>query len=316
MTPLQCRSRRGSRILFFVTALLPGGLSGAIQIDGYSATVNDRYTDSSSFIADGFDLSGVARGAHASDRGKWVTMLSGNVFLSANHWFPDNGTSLTFYAGNDSAGASLARTVSGSQRIGTSDLRIGHLDSPLSATYAHYDFASTGINSQTDLENSAYYEANAYLFGRSPEWEVGDVPGMAVGRNEIDHWFPSVLDGSTTRYDVLAAVRNEPTDPGYVTNEAYLQTFDSGGPLFVDNGGQLELVGINWLIEFDDFDIGGSTVTRDYSGFSYVGNYATEIQSYIDAHPVPEPAMFALLLGTAVGVAVMFRRRRTQTVQC
>lgn len=42
---------------------------------------------------------------------------------------------------------------------------------------------------------------------------------------------------------------------------------------------------------------GGSTVSRNYSGFSSVGNYSTEIQDYINAHPIPEPTSFALLIG-------------------
>jgi hypothetical protein len=39
-------------------------------------------------------------------------MVSPKVFLSADHFFPANDVSVTFYTGNDPDGSSLTRTVS------------------------------------------------------------------------------------------------------------------------------------------------------------------------------------------------------------
>lgn len=62
-------------------------------------------------------------------------MVSPNVFLSAHHFYPANGLNLTFYASNDPNVSSVTRTVSHSERIGDSDLRIGYLDQALSGDY-------------------------------------------------------------------------------------------------------------------------------------------------------------------------------------
>jgi hypothetical protein len=86
-----------------------------ISIDGYSTDEHDRFDNDSSFIADSFDLSGIG----IADSGRWLTMVSSNVFLSAHHFFPADDDSVTFYTGNDPAGNSLTRTISYSERIGT-----------------------------------------------------------------------------------------------------------------------------------------------------------------------------------------------------
>jgi len=65
---------------------LPG--HAAINITGYSSTTNDRYRNDPSFIAAGFDLSGITiadenPGLDTSDTdGRWLTMIRPNVFLS------------------------------------------------------------------------------------------------------------------------------------------------------------------------------------------------------------------------------------------
>ena len=58
-----------------------------------------------------------------------------------------------------------------------------------------------------------------------------------------------------------------------------MQTGDSGAPMMVENSGSLTLVGINWFI--------GDSNNNSLNGFSY-GNYSGEIESFINANPVPE----------------------------
>lgn len=264
-----------------------------ISIDGYSTATeeHDRFDNDSSFIADSFDLSGIG----IADSGRWLTMVSPKVFLSADHFFPANDVNVTFYTGNDPNGSSLTRTVSYSERIGTTDLRIGYLDQALSADYAHYGIASTSINNLTNFNTSPYHDADAYLFGRSPSsFETSQ--DMAIGRNKLDSFATNQEVNGTTDH-ALIAYNNVTGNTNYLTDEAQLQTGDSGAPMMVENAGSLTLVGINWFI-------GTDSNNEPLNGFSYVGNYSSDIEAFIDANPVPElsatgiyMALFLMTLG-------------------
>jgi hypothetical protein len=261
-----------------------------ISIDGHSTTEHDRFDNSSSFIAYSFDLSGIG----IADSGRWLTMVSPKVFLSAHHFFPADDVSVTFYTGNDPNGSSLTRTVSYSERIGSSDLRIGYLDQALSANYAHYDIASASINNLTNF-SSTYYDTDAYLFGRSPSsFTVSQ--DMAVGRNKLDSFATNQEANGTTDH-ALIAYNNVTGESNFLTDEALLQTGDSGAPMMVENAGSLTLVGINWFI-------GTDSNNDPLNGFSYVGNYNSDIETFINANPVPElsatgiyMALFLMTLG-------------------
>lgn len=285
--------------------------SAAINVDAFSTLTNDRFSNDAQFIANAYDLSGVA----IADNGRWVTMLSENVFLSAEHYAPSNGTEVTFYSGNDPNGASVTRTIQSSQRIGSSDLRIGTLDAALGEGYAFYDFATLDLTnfyvSQTGPSSflvndesflgSQYWGADAYLFGRSPS-AFATSQDMAIGRNKLDRWYDSVTAAGTTD-DAMASVTNTSGDANYLTYEAQLQVGDSGAPMMVDSGsGELTIVGINWFIANDG--------SNDLSGYSYVGNYDEQIQAFIDANPVPEARLFGAVLGLCAWGLVGGRRQR------
>ena len=99
-----------------------------------------------------------------------------------------------------------------------------------------------------------------------------------------------VHDGRTT--DMGVTTFNE---TGGVPSEAQLSVGDSGAPVMVISEGELTIVGVNWLIGTDTSD-------NEISGFSYLPNYITEIDSYIVANsltPVPEAAPTPLALGLA-----------------
>lgn len=268
---------------------------GAILIDNFSNLINDRFANDAQFIADNYNLSGVA----IANDGRWATMVSENVFLSSNHYFPANGTNVTFYSSNDPNGSSLTRSIQKSEQVGASDIRIGTLDGGLGSSFSFYDFATDdttndntgggpfGANSESFV-NSPYYQADAYMFGRSPtSFPISQ--DMAVGRNRLDTWFDDATAAGTTD-DAMGAAYNAPGDANYLQYEALLKSGDSGGPMMVDTGnGQMTIVGMNWF-----------TTTADVNGFSYVGNYDAEIQSYIDANPIPEPQTYSLLVGLMI----------------
>ena len=278
----------------------------AIIMDGFSSQTNDRFSNDASFVAAGLDLSGVAiANTSASlgawdDGGRWATMISPNVFLSVEHsnFHPGTGQNITFYASNDPLGMTQTRTVQSSKNITGSDIRIGVLAAPLSSNFAYYDFADQPLETLADFSSSPYALKNAYLFGRSPTaWATER--DMAVGRNVLDGWIADV-DGNA---DAVVAVRNSNGDTNYVSSEAYLQVGDSGGPLIVDDGiGNLSIVGLNWFIDTID--------GKQINGFSYLGDYADDINDYLAQHSIPEPRNAGFLLAMGIlGLTAAVRRK-------
>lgn len=266
-------------LLVLASSALCAGVQGDIIIDNFAPARNDRFANDPSFIGAGRNWSGVA----ITETARWVTMISPNVFLSAFHFAPGSGASVTFHANNDPTGPAVTRAVSAGERIGTSDLWIGTLNVPLDVSYTFYDYATEPIASAGDFTSSAYYNQVAYLLGRSPTTRPAS-QDLAIGSNQLDEWLADAVAGDTTD-DALVAVRDGTGDANYRPYEALLQVGDSGGPLFIQDPGApggLRLVGINWFIAE-----GYPTESATASGFSYVGNYTSEIQSYLNAFSIP-----------------------------
>ncbi|TVP80282.1 MAG: hypothetical protein EA353_04305, partial [Puniceicoccaceae bacterium] len=166
-------------------------MHAAIIIEGFTSATNDRFANDEQFIANSFDLSGV--GLSNNSNARWLTMVSENVFLSSNHFFPSDGTNVTFHASNDPNGLTAARSVLSSQRVGSSDIRIGTLNAALGSAFTFYNFATqnttnnntapgggpNSANSESFI-NSPYYLADAYLFGKSPTEGFVNSQNMAV----------------------------------------------------------------------------------------------------------------------------------------
>ena len=234
-------------------------------------------------------------------------LVSPNVFLTAQHYSPSSTQGLTFYEGNDPSANPISIGIGGSQQIGNTDLRIGYLDSAVPSTIDFYSYATAPL-SQASFQGSSYFNASAILTGLTPTTTgYGDssVTDTSHGQNRLEGFVDGFEVGSSVG-DALVTIKNLPTDGiygyTYETYETDLNGGDSGGPLFRDTGSGLELVGISWAS-------GTGTITgrglpdaqRDISLYTYTGNYAADIQSYIDSHPavvspVPEPSMglFAL----------------------
>jgi hypothetical protein len=300
MNLLDCFQRcRSLVIILLVTCISP---LAAIQIANFDTLTNDRFANDDSFIANQFDLSGVGHNG-TSDPLKpgWATMISQNVYITADHFEPDLGSSMTFYASNDPNGTSVTREITSTrQQIGGTDLFVGTLDAALPSGFSFYDFAtediSTGPGSGPDsFSQSSYNEANAYVFGRSPT-SFPSSQNIAVGRNVLDNFVLRTVGANSG-----ASIEATSGGTGDVPFEAMLEGGDSGGPLFVENGaGELTIVGVNWLVTTSGGD--------DIFGASYLGNYDEDIQAFIEANLVPEPSSFALLLIVAGGLLTLRRR--------
>jgi hypothetical protein len=284
-------------ILFASTSL------AAINIIGFTTEFNDRFTNDPTFFAGGLDLSGVGLAETTSnafagdDGGRWVTMVSQNAFVSANHFYPSDGSPVTFYQSNDPLGASFTTTIQSSSRVGATDIRIGVLTDPLPAGYAFYSIWDVPVTGDT----RGVLGPNLLTFGRSPTNFSDISQDMAVGQNQFDIYYSniSVSGGSG---DAAAMVFDSPG----LDFESQLALGDSGAPAMVLAGGELTIVGVNW---FTGSINGGAT---DISGVSYLPNYQTEIDALVTAYaaPIPEASFTSLGIGLFATLYLHASRRR------
>lgn len=283
----------------------------AISIQNFTPATNDRFANDPAFTAGAYDWSGVGRAAD----GKWVTMLTPNVFIGADHFHPGLpgsgiGTTVNFFPGNDPGASVVSGTIAGAQQLGSTDLWIGYLASPLPGSIATYGFATIPL---TDATFGASSVANqfAYLSGISPTvggYGASPLTNQATGTNRIEGFQESLsLSGRTG--DVLLLAQNLPGDPGFslTSFETDVNSGDSGSPLMTVSGGNLVVSGIAWASGTTDIDPGPGAAIRNLAVYTYTGNYADDIQAYITAHPVPEPSSLALLAGSCLFIG---RRRR------
>ena len=286
--------------LLILASFLSGTSNAQIIIDGYTDATNDRFTNSSSFIGAGFDLSGIGSGSG------WSTLISNNVIITANH-ARANGTA-TFFPTNDPNIASVDRIVGAGQRLGNTDLFLRVLDSPVPSNIKIYDFATEAIsfpafdaNTNSGLNTAGSFQGlNAYIFGRSPANHSSGRIRQAIGRNRISGYLEDIpfLTGTA---DALILANDAPSDPDFVQHEAFLQSGDSGAPLFVEVNGDLQLLGVNSFI--------GTIDGVEASGISYIGNYEEQINAFISANAVPEPGILGVGLIAMIGLCT--RRRRS-----
>lgn len=172
--------RRFTLFLLLLTTLALPRIT-ALTISGFVADQNDRFANDDAFVLNAFDLSGVGR----SSDNRWGTLISDNVIISANHLKPNVGSTLTFYATNDSSGASITRTVSSGQQITGTDLWVGILNAPVTSDYTAYDFATFDIEDSTNFRNWTHAGALGAVFGRSPT-AFASLVDVAVGYNVLD----------------------------------------------------------------------------------------------------------------------------------
>ena len=181
------------------------------------STNNRFYTGTgAAFIGQGYDWSGVGE----NQAGQWATMISPSYFISANHYHPGPGDTLTFHLNNDPNGPTYTTGIASGILIpGTVDLYLGKLTSPIPAAD---DIATYPIWVLPNL--AAYTGQNMFVYGTPNK----------VGQNVI-----SYASLSQVYYAYSATGGDGP-------NEAYLMSGDSGAPSFGFANGQLAVVGVHW----------------------------------------------------------------------
>ncbi len=281
-------------------------IEAAITIDGYTPASNNRFTNSGSFIASQFDLSGIGQ----MSNGQWATLISPNVVVSANHFAPGAGAVINFYANNipndPFNNPAVQRTVSVTPgkavQVPNTDLWLGVLDSNVPSSIKSYEYAKTFLTGTPTLVTNAgvFQGANAYMFGLSPE-----VPGVgqalqsqAVGRSLISGFAENAV---FTASDNDSLILNYP--PG-----SHVNAFDSGAPLFIspNNDQNLLLLGTN-AFQVTLPPPNGTVVTG--SGVNYIGNQSAFISNFVSVNAVPEPSSMCLVAIAGIAGYVVNRRR-------
>lgn len=278
--------------LWRIACLLTTGLMApaslkAAEISGYQANRHDRFADSAAFLARDFDLSGLA----LARNGAWLTLIRPNVFLSSAHFFPEPGTTITFYLTNNPAGPRTTVAVGQETlQLGDSDIHIGTLDKPLLCGYRFYPFTTQAVrNNYTNRRgpfranaesfiNSPWFEAHAWLLARSPGGNRQEID-IAVGRNRLDA-FQAGVQTEETSGDAFLSVVQSPGQSGFLNDELQVGLGDSGAPVFVEQNGAWVLVGLTWFLSTE----GSLGIVN---GHSVVGNQAGAIQAFLNSHARP-----------------------------
>ena len=290
-----------SRLLVILAVVvLWHGSSEALVIDGFDAERHERFSNDSDFIGDSDNWSGVGR------NGTWATMVSDSFFVSASHSHPGNGASITFYHGNNAAGASDTRethTVGQGWRIDGSDLWLGRLGTSTTTSSVSSSVAKYGI---ADISLSNSLNSELYVFGTGTV--ATTTTGQRVGSNLSDDTISGFNDsnlngtGNVFLYDF---------DVG-VADEARVVGGDSGAPSFLMTDSDPLLLGIHWF-RYEDLSTTPGTLG---SGDTFVPSYISQMNALMSPFgqsltvvSVPEPSVF-LGTGVALLLAGMRRRRR------
>lgn len=217
------------------------------------------------FVGEGVDLSGVGRGDDGDGTfSKWATMVSGRGFVTANHFFPANGTSIRFWTGTGTNEFETA-TVQTSAAL-VDDLRVGWLTAAPSPAVRRYPLFT--LPYPTNYCGAALYyvgKQGALQGDFSLGWQQCPPGGYAPG-------------GTNTLWSYSGFLT-----PIGGTNFVFGAGGDSGAPTFALAGGRLALFGTHYTPGWDSLfclhaDLvderldawGGEAVTRAGVGYGAV----------------------------------------------
>jgi hypothetical protein len=256
-------------------------------VRNYSAAHNYRfYTGSdNNFVGGSYDFSGVGYGSH------WATLVTENCFLSAYHYHPATGETITFHANNNPAGASYSYTVTGGIKIGSSDLWLGWFDSSVTVNPSIERYSVPLFPTADD-----YLGLLLYNYGLN----------QRVGLNVLDELGITTVNGSIGVVNWYDYDNND--IPSVGGDETMLQGGDSGGPSFTIVNSSLTLLGIHWAL----------TVAPNGSLDTFVPAYVDAINAVLASRnqtlslvsiPAPEPA---IPLHLAPALAGLYYKRKRQ----
>lgn len=268
------------RFLFFIAGLCFAIPIRAIMIiNGDAPPIDYDYYNrfGTSFHADAYDWSGVSTGSNQR-----ATMVSPSYFVTATHFAPGVGTTLTFEnpSGVDFEYDVIEQTILTTDYDGNtynSDLTLGKLDSQVDPSVAFYAVPHPSVVFPNDP---------VLMYGRDEY----------VGRNAAEDL---AYFESSGRWGVgLIMYYND------VQDEAFLQQGDSSSPTMRpdEDAGELVLLGTHSAIGGPDENWPDHTGPYDdyFSVDTYIPFYIDQINSIMVGEQltviIPEPASVFLLI--------------------
>ena len=313
--------------LFFLPLLVFPMTASALVIANYTDDENLRFHGDPSFIGNPYDWSGVGRTSVSADSSvnkEWATLLGENYFISAVHYHPSTGDTITFKGGNLVSSPTFNYTVAGGFSVPGTDLWIGYTSGAISPTLKRYAFNTTAAD---NLSETGLVGNTLFINGDNVAASPGTITDSLVGTNQTEAWIEggsTTIDSTPTTIDVLSSPINfdtfvlwenlaADTTNTVTRHEGLMQSGDSGSPAFQIVGGDLEIAGLAYSVftapgiegDFDSASSGNEQ--RVGSLYSYTGSYTTQINNTIALVPaVPEPSTLGFLIIAGFG----FLRRR------
>lgn len=304
----------------------------AVTVANYSDATNLRFDNDPSFIGNPYDWSGVGRVSATPDTGsfshhrEWATLIGENTFISANHFKPSAGDTITFRDGNSLSDPTFDYTVVGGSQVPGTDFWIGYTEGAINPDLKRYAFNTTSAD---NLSETGLIGATLFLNGDNVSGGPGTLDGTVVGTNQAEAWIEAgstTIDSTPTitttltssiSFDTFVLWRNQAADTAnsFTTYEALVQSGDSGSPAFQIVAGDLQIAGLAYSVFTSpgipgDFDT-NSPGDEDRVGsiYSYPGSYTTQINNTLAGipDPTPEPSTVMLLLLSSVS---LFRRNK------
>jgi hypothetical protein len=230
-------------------------------------------------------------------------MISPTYFVSASHYHPVTGDTVTFYTGNSFSSTCYTYTVSsvsyqtsaaglGGSYSG-SDLWLGQLTAPVAESIAKYPV-------EVLPSNADYIGQTIWTYGYP----------YRVGKNTIDSI--SVLDGVYMPETTEVMYFDYDATGGQGADECYLEGGDSGGPAFTVVDGGLALLGTGF-VNAGDLGLGSTVYDGAPSGDAFVPYYVSQLNALMTGGEhvmvvAPEPGTL-LLLSVAIAALVCCKRR-------
>jgi hypothetical protein len=281
-------------LLIAFTILFPAN-SYALYIRSYSPAQDNRFYSGSdkNFLGKLYDFSGVG----FSSSNAWATLVANNYFLSANHYHPATGNTVTFYATNSTSGPSYTYTVTGGMQIAGTDLWLGWFGSSVNVNSSIARYPIEILPTSNAYKNQILYTYGLDQINRT---------NQVVGRNVLDN-LSYTTDGTSTGLTAWYDYDGKDT-PSVNGDESYLLVGDSGAPSFVVVGSKLALVGIHWA-HTDATAVNGASSVDTFvpQYFSQLNLAMTSRAESLTA--VPEPSVLWYMPVMAIGIMLQQKHR-------
>ncbi len=261
-----------------------GALASGIEIENYSATVNDRFVSgfptnpvpntSGSFVGAAYDWSGV--GWSTADAATGFGFITPQHYLVANHY---GGSTTIRLQSNDGtlrtvSQASVTNTGYGVVLPGGPDLSVGRLTAAMPDTWQIARYSVLDLNSSS-VTNSSYNGQPLLVYGRGANSFVSPRVG------------PTAVNGT-----VLTGLSSYVTSSLTVSTTVQLQGGDSGSPIFIPwqnpvGGAELMILGNNvgynaGSVNFYNY-LANSTVMGAINGLTTPDGFALRVRGNVNA---------------------------------